>query len=69
MAIGSQGKNSRQFDDLKMIKIVPLSVLLQNSRNEKYIQISITDWNLHLPGNYVNRRLQEETFGWPKIPV
>ncbi len=23
MAIGSQGKNERQFDDLKMIEIVP----------------------------------------------
>ena len=39
---------------------VPLSAICQNSEIEKYIQTSITDWNLHFPENYVNRRVQEE---------
>jgi hypothetical protein len=34
---------------------VPLYALGQNSRNEKYIQTSTDDRNLHFPGNYVNR--------------
>jgi len=32
--------------------VVVLSALAQNSSSEKYIQISITVWNLHLPGNH-----------------
>jgi hypothetical protein len=38
---------------------VPISAHRQNSSNETYIQSSINDWNLHLPENYVNRRVQE----------
>jgi hypothetical protein len=34
LATGNQGKNSRQFDDPKMIESVPLSAPGQNSRNE-----------------------------------
>jgi hypothetical protein len=43
MGMGSQGKNSKQFDHLKMIEIVPLYALGQISRNEKYIQTSIAN--------------------------
>ncbi len=42
-----------------MIEIVPLSILLQNSRNEKYIQTSLTGRNLHHLTEFVTRRLQE----------
>ena len=38
---------------------MPISAHRQNSSNETYIQSSINDWNLHLPENYVNRRVQE----------
>ncbi|MCX5914103.1 MAG: hypothetical protein NTV04_19490 [Deltaproteobacteria bacterium] len=41
MTIGSQGKNWRHFDDLKIIEIVPLYAPGQYSRDEKYIQTSI----------------------------
>jgi hypothetical protein len=44
---GSQGKNSKQFDDLKMIDSVTISGLWQNSRDEKHIQTSIGKSNLH----------------------
>ena len=43
-----------------MIEIVPLYALGQISRNEKYIQTSIANWNLHLLTKSFNRWFQEE---------
>ena len=38
IGIGSQCKIRRQFDDSKIIEIVPISTLRQNFRDKKYIQ-------------------------------
>jgi hypothetical protein len=55
-----KAKNSRQFGDLKMIEIVPISAPGRNSRNKKYIKTSVTGRSLHHLTEFVTRRLQEE---------
>ena len=45
---------------LKSVTIVPISAPSQNSRNEKYIQTSIANCNLHHLTKNVARRVQEE---------
>jgi hypothetical protein len=41
-----------------------LSILLQNSRNEKHIQTSVTGRSLHYLTEFVTRRLQEVMLFW-----
>jgi hypothetical protein len=47
------------FSVIKSETIVPLYALGQNSKNEKYMQTSIANWNLHRLRKSFNRRLQE----------